>query len=228
MSGPMMRFAFDIVGFDLDGTLLDTSGDLADAVNHAIGTIGLPPFAAEEIRPFVGRGAKVMLERALASSNHQDPALTERLLPLLLDHYADNLSRHSHPYPGVVEVMDRLRDAGVRLAICTNKRERFTLPLIEQLGLSGYFSAIVGGDTTQAMKPDPAPIHAMVERAGGGRCLFLGDTTNDTRAARAAGVPSVAVSFGFCDGPAHELGADAVIDHYDELIPLIENWPGQG
>lgn len=220
----MTQFAFDIVGFDLDGTLLETSGDLADAVNHAIGTIGLSPFAAEEIRPFVGRGAKVMLERALRVSGREDAMLTERLLPVLLDHYADNLSRHSHPYPGLIAAMDRLRGAGVALAICTNKRERFTLPLIEQLGLSGYFSAIVGGDTVGVMKPDPAPIHAMIERAGGGRCLFVGDTTNDTRAARAAGVPSVAVSFGFCDGPARELGADAVIDHYDELVPLIERW----
>jgi len=220
----MTRFAFDIIGFDLDGTLLDTSGDLADAVNHAIGTIGLPPFSAHEIRPFVGRGAKVMLERALTVSGREDAALAERLLPVLLDHYAANLARHTTPYPGILGAMDRLRDSGVALAICTNKRERFTLPLIDQLGLSHYFSAIVGGDTVGVMKPGPEPLHAMIERAGGGRCLFIGDTTNDMRAARAAGIPSVAVSFGFCDGRAHELGADAVIGHFDELVPLIENW----
>ena len=225
MGPPMTQFSFDIVGFDLDGTLLDTSGDLAEAVNHAIGTVGLPPFPVEDIRRFVGRGAKVMLERALAASGRNEPELLERLLPLLLDHYAANLSRYSLPYPGLMAAMDELRGAGVRLAVCTNKIERFTLPLLDQLGLTGYFSAIVGGDTVGVLKPDPAPVLAMVERAGGGRCLFVGDTTNDTRAARAAGLPSVAVSFGFCDGPAHDLGADAVIDHYDELLPLMREWP---
>lgn len=220
----MTQFSFDIVGFDLDGTLLETSGDLAEAVNHAIGTIGLAPFPVEDVRRFVGRGARVMLERALAASGRDDPALTAQLLPLLLDHYAGHLSCYSHPYPGLLAAMDELHAAGVRLAVCTNKIERFTLPLLDQLGLTRYFSAIVGGDTVGVLKPDPTPVKAMVERAGGGRCLFIGDTTNDTIAARAAGIPSVAVSFGFCDGPPDQLGADAVIDHYDELLPLMRNW----
>ncbi|MGE4410585.1 MAG: phosphoglycolate phosphatase [Sphingobium sp.] len=221
----MTQFAFDIIGFDLDGTLLETSGDLAAALNHAIATIDLPPFPVEEIRHFVGRGARIMLQRALKTAGRDDPELLERLLPLLLDHYAANLSRYSHPYPGLMQALDGLLEAGVKLAICTNKIERFTLPLLQQLGLTGYFTAIVGGDTVGVQKPDPAPVLAMVERAGGGRCLFVGDTTNDTRAARAAGLPSVAVSFGFCDAPPQELGADAVIDHYDELLPLARNWP---
>ncbi len=220
----MSDFPFDIVGFDLDGTLIDTSGDLAAAVNHAIGTIGRPPFPAENIQPFVGKGAKVMLERALDASGGHDPAMLEQMLPVLLDYYQQNLSIHSAPYPGCLAMLDALAAKGAKLAICTNKIERFTLPLIKQLGLSDRFAAIVGGDTVGISKPDPAPIHEMIARAGGGRTVFVGDTINDIAGARNAGIPSVAVAFGFLDGPIEALGADAVIGHFDELVPLLQNW----
>ena len=220
----MKRIPFDIVGFDLDGTLLDTSGDLAAAVNYAIATAGRPPFPVEAIRPFVGKGAKVMLERALTASGGFDEALLARTLPILLDYYEQNLAIHSIPYPGLVEAMDALEQAGAKLAICTNKAERFTIPLMHQIGLSDRFASIVGGDTLGVAKPDPAPIHEMIARAGGGRAIFLGDTINDIAGARNAGIPSIAVSFGFLDGPVEELEADAVIHHFDELLPLLESW----
>lgn len=220
----MTSINFDIVGFDLDGTLIDTSGDLAAAVNHALATIDRPPFPADMIQPFVGKGAKVMLERALDASGGHDEAMLARLLPVLLDYYQANLSHHSVPYPGLITAMDALAAAGVKLAICTNKAERFTIPLIEQLGLSSRFASIIGGDTMGIAKPDPAPIRAMVERAGGGRAIFVGDTINDIAGARNAGIPSIAVSFGFLDGPVENLAADAVIDHFDELVPLLEGW----
>ncbi|MEJ7925577.1 HAD family hydrolase [Sphingobium sp. AN641] len=220
----MANIPFDIVGFDLDGTLLDTSGDLAAAVNHAIGTIHRPPFPVGAIRPFVGKGAKVMLERALAESGGCDEGLVAQLLPVLLDYYQQNLAIHSIPYPGMLAAMDALDAAGVKLAICTNKAERFAVPLMHQLGLADRFASIIGGDTVGIAKPDPAPIHAMIERAGGGRCIFLGDTINDIAGARNAGIPSIAVSFGFLDGPVEHLNADAVIDHFDELVPMLERW----
>jgi phosphoglycolate phosphatase len=219
----MNSIPFDIVGFDLDGTLIDTSGDLAAAVNHAIGTIGRPPFPVEAIKPFVGKGARVMLERALAASGGEDGQL-EPLLPVLLDYYQQNLAIHSMPYPGLLAAMDALTDAGVTLAICTNKAERFTIPLMRQIGLADRFAAIVGGDTVGVAKPDPAPIVEMIARAGGGRAVFVGDTINDIAGARNAGIPSVAVSFGFLDGAVEALEADAVIDHYDELAPLLQRW----
>lgn len=222
----MSSIPFDIVGFDLDGTLIDTSGDLAAAVNHAIGTIGRSPFPAADIHPFVGKGARVMLQRALDASGGYDEALLTRLLPILLDYYAQNLAIHSVPYPGLVQALDDLAERGVRLAICTNKAERFTLPLMRQIGLSDRFAAIVGGDTVGVSKPDPAPIRAMVERAGGGRAIFVGDTINDIAGARNAGIANVAVGFGFLDGPIEQLEADAVIHHFDELVPLLERWPG--
>ena len=222
----MTSIPFDIVGFDLDGTLLDTSGDLAAAVNYAIATDGRPPFPVDAIRPFVGKGAKVMLERALTASGGYDDALLARMLPTLLDYYEQNLAIHSVPYPGLMDAMEALDKAGVKLAICTNKAERFTIPLLHQIGLSERFVSVIGGDTLGVAKPDPAPIHEMIARAGGGRTIFLGDTINDIAGARNAGVPSIAVSFGFLDGPVEQLEADAVIDHFDELMPLLEGWPG--
>jgi phosphoglycolate phosphatase len=216
---------FDIVGFDLDGTLLDTSGDLAAAVNHALKQVGRRPFPVVAIHPFIGRGARVMLEQALDASGGCDAALLDRLLSVMLDYYAQNLAIHTIPYPGLVAAMDGLAAQNIRLAICTNKREGFAVPLMHQLGLADRFAAIVGGDTVGVGKPDPAPIHAMIDRAGGGRAVFLGDTINDIAGARNAGVPSIAVSFGFLEGTVEELAADAVIHHYDELIPLLERWP---
>ncbi|MEA3390479.1 MAG: HAD family hydrolase [Pseudomonadota bacterium] len=220
----MSNIPFDIVGFDLDGTLIDTSGDLAAAVNYAIGTIGRPPFPVASIHPFVGKGAKVMLQRALDASGGHDAALLEDLLPILLDYYEQNLAIHSVPYPGLIDAMDALTAHGVKLAICTNKAERFTIPLMRRLGLSDRFASIVGGDTVGVAKPDPAPIRAMIDRAGGGRTIFIGDTINDIAGARNAGIANVAVSFGFLDGPVENLEADAVIHHFDQLVPTLENW----
>lgn len=221
----MSSIPFDIVGFDLDGTLFDTSGDLAAAVNYAIGTIGRPPFPVAAIHPFVGKGAKVMLQRALDASGGYDEETLATLLPILLDYYEQNLAIHSIPYPGLLTAMDALTDAGVKLAICTNKAERFTIPLMHQIGLSDRFAAIVGGDTVGVAKPDPAPIHEMIARAGGGRTIFIGDTINDIAGAKNAGIANVAVGFGFLDGPVENLEADAVIHHFDELVPLLQNWP---
>lgn len=220
----MTEICFDIVGFDLDGTLIDTSGDLAAATNYAIGQVGRAPFPVEAIKPFVGKGAKVMLERALTASGECTPDLITQTLPMLLDYYQQNLAIHSLPYPGLLAAMDALDAAGVKMAICTNKAERFAVPLMEQLGLAHRFASIIGGDTVGVAKPDPAPIHAMVARAGGGSAVFVGDTINDIAGARNAGIPSVAVSFGFVDGTVEELEADAVIHHFDELTPLLKTW----
>ncbi len=221
----MTQIPFDIIGFDLDGTLLDTSGDLAAATNHAIAQIGRPPYPVAAIIPFVGKGARVMLERALSASGESTPSLINMLLPILLDYYQQNLAIHTHPYEGCIAALDALTAQGVKLAICTNKAERLAVPLMKQIGLSDRFATIVGGDTVGVGKPDPAPIRAMIARAGGGRTIFVGDTINDMEGARNAEVPSIAVSFGFVDGDIADLGADAVIDHFDALVPLLESWP---
>lgn len=217
---------FDIIGFDLDGTLLDTSGDLANALNHALATIGRGPLPVADVKKMVGRGAKVMLTRALTVTGDATPEVIDRLFPILIDHYAAHIADTSHAYPGLLDALDTLAAQGYRLAICTNKIEHLARQLLDALNMSDYFVAIIGGDTTPKLKPDPTPLLAMIEAAGGGRALFVGDSDNDIDAAKAAGVPSVAVSFGYVPGDPAALGADAVIAHYDELVPLVKGWGG--
>lgn len=223
----MSAIPFDLVGFDLDGTLLDTGRDLAIATNHALGLAGYAPLPEEQVRRFVGHGARQMLGRALAVSGGSDEELLDRLLPELLSFYALHIAVHSAPYPGLIDVLDALAARGIRVAICTNKREHLARALLEQLGLAGRFAAIVGGDTMGpgTPKPHPAPLAAMIERAGGGRAIFLGDTAADTGAARAVGIPCIGCDFGFSEADVHTIGAEAVIGHYDQLIPLLEGWP---
>lgn len=217
----MNGFPFAIVGFDLDGTLVDTLGDLAAAVNHTLATMDRAPLAEDAVRPMIGRGAKHMLEEGLRATGGVPGGAVDRLYPELLRFYAAHIAARSQPFPGVIAALDRLDALGVRTAVVTNKAEHLARLLLAELGLADRMATIVGGDTLAVRKPAPEPIHAMIERCGGGRAIFVGDSIYDVMAAKNAGVPSVAVSFGFLDRPAAELGADHVIDHYDELVPLL-------
>lgn len=219
----MTRFPFAIVGFDLDGTLLDTLGDLGAAVNHALAAIGRAPFPPERVKDLVGGGPRLMLERALA----RDGAIpADEFAPLydrLLAFYRANIAVHSRPFPGTVAMLDDLAARGVQLAVVTNKLESLAVQVLDELGLAGRFAAVLGGDTLGPGRAKPAPdlILAMIARLGGGRAAYVGDTSYDVLAARAAGVPSVAVSFGFNDGPVERLGADATIDRFADLVPTL-------
>lgn len=220
----MSKFPFDIVGFDLDGTLLDTSPDLTAAVNHALVAGGRDPLTPDQVKPMIGGGAKVMLERTLAATGGCDPEEFRRLYKLLLAYYSDHLAVGTRPFPGALDALDALASRGTKVAVVTNKFEGFATSLIGQLGLSDRFACLIGGDTLGKgnAKPSPAPIHEMVRRCGGGRAVFVGDSFYDIAAGKAAGVPTVAVGFGFLTQPVETLGADAVIDRYDELIPTLE------
>ena len=219
----MNAFPFQIVGFDLDGTLVDSSRDLGSAVNHALKLAGRPLIPQEQIPPLIGRGAKVMLERALVREGGMPEEEFQPLYKELLRFYAANLSVHTRPYPGCEAMLDDLATHGCQLAVVTNKFEDFARRLLDDMGLSHRFITIIGGNTMGPgkAKPAPDPIHEMILRCGGGRAAFVGDTLADTGAARAAGIPCVAVSFGFCDRPPSELGADLVIDHFDKLVPAL-------
>lgn len=221
----MNQFPFDIVGFDLDGTLLDSHGDLAHAVNHALSLDGRPPIRASDVRSLIGGGAKKMLARALeVTGGAVAEARFEELHQSLLKFYENNIAVETRLFPGGEAMLDGLVQRGVKLAVVTNKLERFAVRIFEELGLSQRFFTVIGGDTLGPgrAKPRPDLLHLMLERAGGGRAAYVGDTTYDTGAAAAAGLPCVAVSFGFNDLPPAELGAAAVIDHFDELIPALE------
>lgn len=216
----MTTHRFKIVGFDLDGTLLDTSGDLAVALNHALSTIGRAPVPEAEVRNLIGGGSALMLRRGLALTGGDEGVDFETLRQVLIAHYGENIAHHTALYPGAADMLDALAAQGTRIAVVTNKPEPLAVKLFDALGLSARFACVIGGGR-YPLKPAPDALHAMVEQCGGGAAAFVGDTTFDTRAARAAGLPSVAVSFGFCDAPPHALEADAVIDHYDELIPTL-------
>lgn len=220
----MADFPFDIVGFDLDGTLIDTSIDLLNATNHALALAGRPLLDAAAVKTMVGRGGKHMLEQALEASGGYDAALMDWLHPALLDWYGDHIADHSQPFPGMRQALNALGPRGVKIAIVTNKREDLAIKLIEALGLESRFETIIGGDTMGPgnAKPSALPIQEMIRRCGGGRAAFVGDSIYDTLAAKNAGVPSVAVSFGFLSQPIEELGADAIIDSFDELVPALE------
>ncbi|WP_294393285.1 phosphoglycolate phosphatase [uncultured Sphingomonas sp.] len=222
----MTQFPFDIVVFDLDGTLADTAPDLTAALNHALGVLGRRPIPAAEVRHMVGHGARALLRKGLAETGTVDDALVEQGFPVFLDYYQAHIADGTRPFDGVEQALAALEQRGVRLAICTNKLGGLAGQLVDALGWTGRFDVIVGGDTLPQRKPDPAPVHAAIERAGGGRAAFVGDSISDTDAARAAGIPCVALTFGFSDRPPEQLGATALIDHFDALVPTLERLGG--
>ena len=218
----MADFPFDVVAFDLDGTLADTAPDLTAALNHALGRLGHAPVPAAEVRHMVGHGARALLRQGLAADGVADEDQVERGLPILLDHYAAHIADGSRPFEGAGAALDLLAARGVALAVCTNKVEALAIRFFEAIGWRDRFAAIVGGDTVGISKPDPAPLREAIARAGGGRAAFVGDSITDTRTAQALGIPCIAVTFGFSDRPMDALGADALIDHFDALVPTLE------
>jgi len=214
----MSDFPFGLVGFDLDGTLVDSVADLAAAVNHALAEIGRGPLAIDQVRPMIGGGSGVMLQRALIATGGDEQL--DDLLPGMLAFYAAHIVDHTRPFPGVVEALDALRKLGVALAVVTNKREHFSFALLDALGLTDRFTCIIGGDTPglTAMKPDRAPIDLMLHQcSSSGPAAFVGDSIYDVDAARAAGVP-VAL---FAPDRTGIPGADAMFADYRDLLPTL-------
>lgn len=218
-----------LVVFDLDGTLVDTAPDLIDTLNVILAQEGLPPVDYEEARPMIGAGARALLERGLRARTQTLPdGLLDRLFEQYLQHYSAHIADRSRPFAGVENAMAKLSAGGFRLAVCTNKLEWLSRRLLEQLKLSGIFSAICGQDTFGVKKPDPAVLHRTIAAADGDarRTVMIGDSETDIVLARAAGVPVIAVDFGYTDRPVASFGPDAVISHFDALIPAIERLPG--
>lgn len=213
----------ELVMFDLDGTLVDSVPDLAVAVDAMLQQLGRAPAGVEKVRNWVGNGALVLVQRALAGQMDPagvDEAAAEAALPLFMAAYAD-ANGHTVRYPGVLECLQALQGAGVRLALITNKPERFIPELLREQQLDGFFSWIVGGDTLPRRKPEPDGLQWVMAQAGvsADECLFVGDSRNDILAAQAACVSCVALTYGYNHGEDISLyRPDRVIDDLRELL----------
>jgi len=212
--------------FDLDGTLADTSGDLLAAANAAFDALGHParldPVAPEDQATAL-RGGRAMLRLGFGRHGAIDETAVDAGYPVLLEAYAQALSVHTTLYPGVMDAVERLRVAGHPVGICTNKPSGLAESLMRDLGVRDAFGALVGADTLPVRKPDPAPFRHAVELVGGDqtRAVLIGDTETDRETARAAGVPSVLVTFGPLGRGVEALAPEALLDHYDDLDRVL-------
>lgn len=206
--------------FDLDGTLVDTAPDLVRALNETLDIEGLPHVALGKVRKMIGNGARALIERGAALSGvAYSPDRLDQLTKAFVDFYRADIARDSAPFPGVAAALDTLAAAGARLAVCTNKRTDLSQQLLDAVGLSQRFSAIVGSDAVANRKPHPEHYRAAVTRAGGTvrRSVMIGDTAADVASARGAGAPVALVRFGYAEEALERLGADALFDRYADL-----------
>ena len=212
------------IAFDLDGTLVDTVPDLIGALNAVMAEHNLPPVPVDAARHMVGHGAKALMVKGFAAGGREfpaddGPAMVERFIEL----YQPIIARQSKPFDGCLEALQTLRDSGATLVVCTNKRTGLSSLLLKALAMDGYFAAVVGADDAPAPKPDARHLLFSIEEADGDpeMALMIGDSRTDVNAAKNAGIPVAVMSFGYSDVPHSELGADAVLDHYDQLLGWI-------
>ena len=220
MSDAASALAGATIAFDLDGTLVDTAPDLIGTLNVLLKEESLPALPLLDARPFIGRGARWMIQRGFeAAGAPLDEPRTSQLFERFISRYLDHIADESRPFPGVEAALDGLKAAGARLAVCTNKRTDLSQALLDALDLTRRFDAVVGSDATPAIKPDPRHLTTAVAAAGGSKAQALrgGDAATDPGAARAARAPLILVSFGYTEIPAHELAPDLLIHHFDEL-----------
>ena len=206
--------------FDLDGTLIDTAPDLVDTLNVVFAREGWPPVPYETARNTIGGGARMMIARGIAAEGIAvAPAKLEQLFADFIAHYTEHLADRSRPFPGLTDALDVLASGGCRFAVCTNKLERLSVLLLEELKIAGRFEAICGQDTFGIQKPDPEVLRRTIAAAGGipQRAIMIGDSATDIRTARAAGIPVIAVDFGYSERPVSEFGPDRIISHFAQL-----------
>ena len=219
-----LMLAEPMIVFDLDGTLVDSAPDLVDSLNVILERQGIPPFPLVQARKFVGRGGRAMIRQGLdAAGAIASDAELEAMFTAYLAHYEEHLSVKTRYYPGVEAALDALAAAGHRLAILTNKYEKPARALIRDLGGTRRFATIVGQDTFPVCKPDAAALRLTIEKAGGdpARAIMVGDTETDVATARNAGLPVIAVDFGYAPDPVERLLPDRVISHFDQLADAV-------
>ena len=210
--------------FDLDGTLVDTAADLVAALDVALSGRGYPRSDFELARRWIGHGARHMIRNALEFHEIAfDESLIEAMFRDFLAYYQDNISRHSRPFPAVLEALDDLSAHGWTFAVCSNKHERMCRLLLDELGMSERFRAIAGGDTYGVSKPDPGHLLGTIADAAGhrDRTIMVGDAATDVDAARAASIPVVGVTFGYTSIPMRDLAPDILLESFADLTPEV-------
>lgn len=215
--------------FDLDGTLADTSGDLIAAANTCFRQMGLGDVLVPQSDAGIAlRGGKTMLRRGLERHARFDADVVERYYPVLLEAYAGAIDVHTVLYPGAMQAVRALRDAGYGVGICTNKPEALAELLLTRLGVREQFASMVGADTLPVRKPDPEPLREAARRAGGdpAHCVLIGDSDTDRNTAAAAGVPSVLVTFGPSGADMAALEPEALLHHFDDLPAIVSELIG--
>ena len=211
--------------FDLDGTLIDSVPDMTVALNRLMTTLGRRPLTDDELCAMVGDGATELVRRAFRLTGAELAAdETTATVERYIDFYAEHPAARSACYPGVAETLDALAASGRRLALCTNKPERVMRPLLDSLGLADRFEVVLGAGVLPTRKPDPAPVRWVLDRlaVSPASAMMVGDSRNDILAAQAAGVRAVAVGYGYSKVPVANLGADVVIDRFEDLLALVE------
>ncbi|QKT04175.1 phosphoglycolate phosphatase [Ectothiorhodospiraceae bacterium 2226] len=221
-----------MVLIDVDGTLVDSVPDLAYCVDQMMQRLGRPPHGDAKVREWVGNGVERLVRRALIGQldGEPDEAEYQQAYPIFMALYADNTSKRSRLYPGVMEGLDYLQRAGYPLGCVTNKAAQFTEPLLKDLGVFDRFSIVLSGDTLPRKKPDPMPLlhAAQFFRVEPGEALMVGDSVSDVKAARAAGFQIVCMSYGYNHGrDIRDAEPDAVIDSMAELEGLLGGAPAR-
>ncbi len=215
------------VVIDLDGTLLNTAPDLALAAELMMNELGMTCPSRDVIKTYIGNGVSRLVKRVLTGEMDAEPAaeLFARALPIYQKHYGEHVADQSRPFPGVVEGLEAFRKMGLHIAVITNKAEQFTHPLLKATGLFGYFELILSGDSLPKRKPDPLPLQHACKVFGvqPAELLLIGDSLNDTQAARAAGSPVFCVPYGYNRGrPVEELDLDAVVPSLADAAQLLK------
>jgi phosphoglycolate phosphatase len=212
------------VVFDLDGTLVDTAPDLIETLNVVFARDGLPAVDYAAARDMIGGGARRMIENALKLQGRVlADGVIDRMFADFIARYAAHIADRSQPFPGLDAALDRLAERGCRFAVCTNKIEGLSRLLLGALGLAPRFATICGQDTFGVQKPDPEMLRRTIQAAGGAlqRTVMVGDSGIDIATARAAGVPIVAVDFGYSETPVKDLRPDRLISHFSELADAV-------
>jgi len=209
--------------FDLDGTLIHSLPDLAAAVNRLLASENRPALADEAIRAMVGDGADMLVARAFAATGGLPGPEVRPYLDRFMADYEPRSAETTRPWPEVEETLAALRARGLALAVCTNKPSRATAEVLAALDLARFFDVVVGADDAPAIKPDPAHVLVILDRLGvtPDQALMVGDSRNDILSARAAGIRSVALSFGYAHGPVEDLGADIVLHRFGDLLGVV-------